>query len=224
MRYPISRTQATMSSTGSPSSDPVAGYLAEFDFVREGMRRHQAERHGFLGFALAANGLVLGLLMGGDFAYTASTACFLLCLGLGATLIAERMTIHASLGIASAAAYIRLFIEPNVKGLEFQGRKPGHIKRIGNVGSASRAFGLAYVVLTAAAALAWPTAPVSDGRELWQTGLVAVTASVSVGQVAQLLSPRLRRISTLERGWHVIRDAEGAFGTDQPRVGRGAGG
>jgi hypothetical protein len=40
--------------------DAIRGYLAEFDFIREGMRQDQRERQGFLGFASAQGPLLTG--------------------------------------------------------------------------------------------------------------------------------------------------------------------
>jgi hypothetical protein len=79
----------------------AAGYLAEFDFIREGMRQDQRERQGFLGFALAASGLVLGLLMRSTPSRSATEACFLVGLAAVVILVAERLTIRASQGVAS---------------------------------------------------------------------------------------------------------------------------
>jgi len=58
--------RVTIAALPDSGKDLEAGYLAEFDFVRERMRQDQRERQGFLGFTLAAAGLVLGLLMDAD--------------------------------------------------------------------------------------------------------------------------------------------------------------
>src|SRR5688572_7414672 len=86
------------------------------------MRGDQRERHGFLGFTLAASGLVLGLLMNSDAHRSPWQACFLVGLVAVVTLAAEQLTIRASQGVATAGAYLRLFVEPNVEGLAYQRR------------------------------------------------------------------------------------------------------
>jgi hypothetical protein len=129
--------------TVSESNKRVAGYLAEFDFIREGMRQDQRERQGFLGFALAASGLVLGLLMRSTPARSATQACFLVGLAAVVTLVAERLTIRASQGVASAGCYLRVFVEPHTDGLEYQGRNQAFVRKMKGSVSASRGFGYA---------------------------------------------------------------------------------
>lgn len=92
--------------------EAIAGYLAEFDFIREGMRQNQRERHGFLAFALAGSGLILGLLMRSSPARTAEQTCFLVCLAAIVIIVAQILTIRASQGVASAGAYLRLLSSP----------------------------------------------------------------------------------------------------------------
>lgn len=58
----------------------VGAYLAEYEFVREGVRQDQRERLAFLGFALAAGGLILGLLMRSPQGRSATQVWFLLAL------------------------------------------------------------------------------------------------------------------------------------------------
>jgi len=52
-------TESDQLGADQPSHDWL---LAEFEFLREGMRQDQRERLAFLGFALAASSTVLGLL------------------------------------------------------------------------------------------------------------------------------------------------------------------
>lgn len=96
-----------MPESSSTQDEAIAGYLAEFDFIREGMRQDQRERHGFLAFALAGSGLILGLLMRSS-ARTAEQTCFLVGLAAIVTIVAQILTIRASQGVASAGAYLRL--------------------------------------------------------------------------------------------------------------------
>ena len=154
------------------ADDVESGYLAEFDFIREGMRQDQRERHGFLGFALAASGVVLGLLIRSDPALSASRTCFLIGLAALAVLIAERLTIRASQGVASAGAYLRLFVEPRVAGLRYQRRNEAYVRHVRGTVSASLGFGYAYLGLTAAFVAAWWASPISDGRAWWHAAVV----------------------------------------------------
>src|SRR4051794_8767068 len=87
--------------------DDTTGYRAEWEFIREGMRQDQRERHGFLAFTLAANGVILGLLMKSDEPkHLAKEACFLVGYAAIVTLAAEHLTMRASQGVATAGAYI----------------------------------------------------------------------------------------------------------------------
>jgi hypothetical protein len=122
----------------------VEGYLAEFQFIHEGMRQDQRERHGFLGFTLAANGLVLGLLIGSDPPLKPLQVFYLVSLVALVTLVAERLTRRASQGVATAGIYLRLFVEPHVEGLRYQRRNTSFLRILkGNV-SSSRGFAIAY--------------------------------------------------------------------------------
>jgi hypothetical protein len=181
---------------------PAAGYLAEYEFIHVGMRQDQRERQGFLAFTLAASGLVLGLLMKANPKLPAEQACFLIGLVAGVTLVAEQLTIRASQGIGTAGAYMRIFIEPHVEGLEYQSRNP-HFEMSGNV-SSSRGFAWAYVAVTIAFVVAWFVAPVKEhDRECWQTLIVVVLALGSLGQIRRLLSATYDD----SRGWTKIDEA-----------------
>jgi len=195
-----------------PSTDEtresLAGYLAEFDFIREGMRQDQRERQAFLGFALAASGLILGLLMRADPPRSPTQVCFLVGLAAGVTLVAERLTIRASRGVASAGAYLRVFVEPHVEGLEYQGRNPSYIKKMRGAASASRGLGLAYVGLTVAFILAWFAAPVDGSREWWQTGAVGFIGAASCSQAFRLIWTSLFGWSEIDKAWADVATEE----------------
>jgi hypothetical protein len=193
---------------GDHSTDSVVGYLAEYDFIREGMRQDQRERQGFLGFALAASGLILGLLMRSSPPRSPTEACFLVGLTAGVTLVAERLTIRASQGVASGGAYMHLFIEPHVEGLAFQRRNRRFLHTLRGSTSASRGFAFAYFGLTIAFVLAWLAAPVHGGREAWQTGVVGLLATVSLLQAARLLWTSLRGWGKVDDAWQEIYEAE----------------
>jgi hypothetical protein len=170
------------------STDSVAGYLAEYSFLGEGIRQMQRERHKFLAFSLAASGLILSLLMRSTPPRSPTETCFLVGLAAGVTLIAERMTIRASYSIAVDAAYLRLFVEPQVDGLDFQRRLASPLRTMKGVASTSHSFALAYTALTAAFVLAWFAAPIDGARQWWQTVLIGILTAASFSQVAGLTS------------------------------------
>jgi hypothetical protein len=135
---------------------------------------------------------------------SATEVCFLTGLAAGVTLIAERMTIRSSHRVASARAYLRLFVEPRVPGLSFHCRLSSPL-RVRGVSSAARSFALAYLGLTAAFVLAWLAAPVDGGRESWQTLLVGLLGTLSVAQIAQLDSITT---DTAHNPWHAVHKEE----------------
>jgi len=175
-------------SQDSPVDDQIAGYLKEFDFIREGMRQDQRERQGFLGFALAASGLILGLLMRSPPTRSPTEVCFLVGLAAIVTIVAEKLTIRASLGVASAGIYLRLFVEPHVQGLDFQRRHALYVSSAKGSVSASRGFGIAYAVLSVAFVLAWFAAPIEHGgRQWWQTTVIVILGLYSLYQAGELI-------------------------------------
>jgi hypothetical protein len=91
-------------------NEPIDGYLAEFEFMHQGMRQDQRERHGFLGFTLAASGLVLGLLIRAEPPLKPLQVFYLVGLVALVTFVAERLTVRSSQGVATAGAYLRLFV------------------------------------------------------------------------------------------------------------------
>jgi hypothetical protein len=184
------------------------GYLAEFDFIREGMRQDQRERQAFLGFSLAASGVILGLLMRASPARTPTQACFLVGLAAIVTIVAEELTIRASQGVASAGAYLRVFVEPHVTGLLYQGRNARYLAKAHGRTSASRGFGIAYGALSAAFVLAWFAAPVNGGRELWQTSVVSL-----LGLYGALRAGGLIRASYC--GWPRVNEAWRAVAAEE---------
>jgi hypothetical protein len=146
------------------------GYEMEFEFIHTGMRQDQRERQGFLGFTLAANGLILGLLMRTTPERTAKQVWFLVVLAAIVTLVAERLTIRASQGVATAGSYIRTFIEPHFNGLKYQ-RRNRNFKMKGNV-SSSHGFAFAYLLVTVGVLSTWFLVPPPDkGGHTWpETG------------------------------------------------------
>lgn len=165
----------------------VDAYLAEYEFVRGGLRQDQRERLAFLGFALAASGLILGLLMRSPQGRSASQVCFLVGLAAIIVLVAERLTIRACNGVASGGTYIRLFIEPKVRGLRYQQRYAEFVKHLDGSAGLARGIGLAYVGLTLAFVLAWFAAPTRNDHEWWQTLTVVSLGGLSLWQAGMLI-------------------------------------
>jgi hypothetical protein len=199
--------------------DTIAGYLAEYAFITQGIRINQRERHGFLAFSLAASGLILGILMRSRPPLVATEVCFLVGLAAGMTLIAERMTIRASHAVALAAAYLRYFIEPHVEGLSFQGRFTSPLRQGWGVASASHSFAMAYAGLTAAFVLAWLAAPVEDGRQWWQTVLIGILSMVSIFQIQRLSSFRRSHYVPSNAWREVYEDEHHVAGLRPPQPG-----
>jgi hypothetical protein len=186
----------------------IDAHLAEYEFVREGIRQDQRERLAFLGFALAASGLILGLLMRSTPARSATQVCFLVALAAVVILVAERLTIRASNGVASGGAYIRLFIEPEVPGLRYQQRYAEFVKHFDGSAGLARGIGLAYVGLTMAFVLAWFAAPTDDGREWWQTlALAGGLGGLSLWQAGKLVLGKGTG-SGVAAAWELVCEAE----------------
>lgn len=187
------------------TEDAVAGYLAEYRYLGTYVHQTLRERHGFLALSLAGSGFILGLLMRSTPTKSPGEACFLVALAASVTLVAERMTIRATQGIANILAYFRLFLEPQVPGLgfyvryaSFRGKTPlsGVRRRV----SGARDLVYAYLTLTAAFLLAWLAAPVQGHRQWWQTALVGALGAISLVQTVHL-----RRLSA--HGWRAAEDA-----------------
>jgi hypothetical protein len=144
---------------------------------------------------------------------SATEVCFLVGLVALVTLVAEQLTIRASQGVATAGAYMRVFIEPHVEGLEYQ-RRNVEFEMKGRV-SSSRGFAYAYSAVTAAFVLAWFAAPV-DGRTRWQTGLILLGALASAYQVGRLLSASRRPQSNIDEAWETMLDEENRKAATRP--------
>lgn len=183
----------------------IAAHLAEYEFVREGIRQDQRQRLAFLGFALAACGVILGLLMRSPQGRSATQVCFLVALAAIIVLVAERLTIRASNGVLSGGTYIRLFIEPEVRGLRYQRRYAAFVDHLDGSAGLARGIGFAYLALTVAFASAWAAAPI--GHECWQTSVVAGLGLFSLWQSVSLAFGKKR-----ERGvvaaWEQVRASE----------------
>jgi hypothetical protein len=149
------------------------GLLAEFEFIREGLRQDQRERQVFLGFALAASGTVLGLLVRPGTVPSPNQVLVFVLIAGAVTIVAEVLTIRATLGVASAGVYLRIFVEPYVDGLAFQSRNRRFLDNMDSRISASWGFAVAYLMLSFALALAWFSVHLSSPRGVWQSGIGA---------------------------------------------------
>jgi len=173
--------------------------LAEFAFITGGMRQDQRERLAVLGFALAASSAVLGLLVRQTKPPSSAQGFILIGIALAITLVAELMTIRATIGVASGGHYLRLFIESEIPELRFQTRRPRFLAALGaqttkrlprslirsSVHAAS-AFAIAYGVLTVGLLIAWFSVDLSTARGLWKTILLVGGGCVNIGLAAQL--------------------------------------
>jgi len=208
-----------MSDDSAPAREQAAR-LAEYGFITEGMRQDQKERHRFLAIALAANGLIYGILfrLTGDKGSEVDVrqAVVLTMLSAVIVCVAERMTIRATTGVATAGAYLRLYVEPHVPGLAFQARnnafrqaykKTKRRRLLQSTASASASHAWAYLALTAAFVVAWFACEM-DGRQWWQTGLVLVAGVLSLAQIAVLFWGA-------EQGYKAVNDAWEAVIADE---------
>jgi len=190
------------------SSDEQAGYLAEFDFLREGLRQDQRERHIFLGFALAASGTVLGLLVRRGSPLSPGEALFLIETAAGITVIAEILTVRATYGVANAGAYLRKFVEPHVTGLNFQSRHAHAHSRLHFKISSSAGLAAAYGMLTAAFVVAWLTVPTIPPAGTLRTVIVFVSALVGVWLAVRIWWASKKSPTRFERLWTAVEEAE----------------
>ncbi len=194
--------------TPSETTDAPKDFLAEFEFIREGMRQDQRERQVFLGFALAASGTVLGLLVRPTTAPSPSQALVLVVIAAAITIVAEVLTIRATLGVASAGVYLRMFIEPNVPGLNFQRRNRRFLKHMHYRISASWGFAVAYGMLTGALALAWFTIDLSSARGVERSAVVLLAVIVSTLLTARLWWASRYGWRSIERAWEAADQEE----------------
>jgi hypothetical protein len=205
------------------------GLLAEFDFIREGMRQDQRERLVFLGFALASSGAVLGLLVRDHQHLPSGAQAFVLILvALAIAIVAEVMTIRATIGVASAGHYIREFIEPRAAGLRFQERnrhfldelkapRPRMGRLMRSSVSASWGLAIAYGVLTVALAVAWFTVDLSTPRDTLRDVLVVLGVLVSLGLAVWLWWTGHGVAQYVGRAWEAVKAGEDAGGSGSPR-------
>lgn len=128
--------------------------------------------------------------------------------------MAERLTIRASNGVLSGGAYIRLFIEPKVRGLRYQGRYAEFVHHLKGAAGLDRGIGFAYAGLTVAFVLAWLAGPVQGSRLWWQTMTVLALGAFSLWQVSQLL--RRAGATRVVEAWKRVWDSEQHQRKDDP--------
>lgn len=196
--------------------------LAEFEFIREGMRQDQRERLVFLGFVVAASSAILGLLARDARDLHSSNQAFVLVgIALSIVIVAELLTIRATVGVASAGHYLREFIEPRTAELRFQTRNPLFLDRLR--GGSTRPFGrglmrasvsassglaVAYGALTLVLLIAWFTVDLSTSRGIWRSAALVAAACVSASLIGQLWW-------TAKQGARHVGDAWRAVKTDE---------
>jgi len=209
--------------------DP-ARLIAEYEFVREGMRQDQRERLAFLGFALAAAGTVLGLLVRDPTILpTPSQALVLIGIALSIAIVAEVLTIRATIGVASAGHYLCEFIESDVSELAFQTRNRQFLDHLGRASSkrwkrclmrasVSGSWGLAvaYGILTGALLVAWFTVDLAAARGFWRSALVVVASSTSAALTGLLWWMANRGARHVGEAWRSVQTDERSK-TERPR-------
>jgi membrane protein YdbS with pleckstrin-like domain len=188
-----------MSSAPEAQNRLLAARLAEFNFLHEGLRQDQRDRRVFLGFALAANAAVLGLLMRPDANPSATQALFLVGIVAILTIVAELMTVRATLGVVSTGVYLRKFVEPEVPGLQFQTMNQEYLRHMDQRVGASWGFAIAYSGLTAGFVLAWLVVDVD--KCWWQHALVALATGISVRQIVGIGNVRNHGWKRVDEAW-----------------------
>ncbi|HWF33163.1 MAG TPA: hypothetical protein VG188_11455 [Solirubrobacteraceae bacterium] len=223
---------ASEAEIGADQMAPSAFLLADFEFLREGLRQDQRERLVFLGFALAASSAVLGLLVHqSNRAPSSSQAFILIGIALSIAAVAEVMTIRATIGVASAGHYIRIFIEPNTRELRFQGRNRRFHHALGQSGAesarhrgslrprvprllirssvlASSGLAMAYTVLASGLLLAWFTTDLSTGRETWRSALLIAGTCLNGVLISQLWWTGRSGARQVGDAWRLVLSAE----------------
>jgi hypothetical protein len=203
--------------------DSQTALLAEFDFIREGMRQDQRERLAFLGFVLAATTAVLGLLVRDSKHLPSSEQAFVLIgIALLVALVGELLTIRATVGVANAGHYIRLFIEQKVPELRFQTRNSQFVSELregqDNRGwrglmrasvSASSGLAIAYAVLTAGLLVVWFTLSLSTTRGFWRSAVVVSLACISGALIRQLWWTAHQGAKYVGEAWEAVSAGEG---------------
>lgn len=190
------------------NDDELTGLQSELDFLREGIRQSQRERYIFLGFAIASAGTALGLLVGTDRELDAGENFFLTALP-GLILIATALlTIRSTIGITSASAYIRTFLEPRLPGMNYETRLAKFTPHAPYSTGAALGLGIAYVGLTAAV-------PFTYFGLVDKRTCVGSVAIILITMVSAILSgiiaiPGLRRPfeDRVRRAWETVQTEE----------------
>jgi hypothetical protein len=192
----------------TPDKERLAAYLAEFEFIREGLRQDQHERQVFLGFALTAGGVVLGLLVRPGATPSSGQALFLIGIVGAIAIVAEILTIRATMGVASAGLYLRDFVEEKVPELNFQKRNREFLKHMDDRVSASWGLAIAYGTLTIGLVLAWFTIHLSSARSPLQTVAVGVVAIFSFTMTILVWHTSKFGWKRAEQAWSKVKSDE----------------
>jgi hypothetical protein len=177
--------------------------LKEYESLRKEIADRQTLRFTILGFTVATIGTILGLTADRTLQIGSELDRFTLALvsfALGALITAQNLTIHQSQRIANIAAYIRVFIESQVDGIEWETRlkhqKDRDHPRPQWVGT-SRSLAGYYVFLTLAAS----TMAFIAGLHRFPLAL-ALVSLLSLGSLASSLDLFFH----LSRGWKLNWD------------------
>jgi hypothetical protein len=123
-------------------------------------------------------------------------------------IVAEILTIRATMGVASAGLYLRDFVEEKVPELNFQKRNREFLKHMDDRVSASWGFAIAYMMLTAGLILAWFTIHLSSSRSPVQTGLVLLAVVVSFLMAIMVWHTSKFGWESAERAWSKVKSDE----------------
>jgi hypothetical protein len=191
------------------------GLHAEWRDARDGIRHAQRERQAFLGFAIAAQASLLGLLIHSTTKLSASGNFLIVGLACAALIGAEWLTIRSTLGILTTASYIRLFLEPQMPGVRYEGRiRSVPVNRRPRLSGGTLGLGVVYLTLTAAPPLAWFSVALHRGS-IATSLLVFLTAlSAALALMLSLEWPR-RYWKSADTAWDEIIRAETAARTSR---------
>jgi hypothetical protein len=177
----------------SPLSDSVSGLLQEYERLCADISNYKRDRLFILGFTFTVVGSVVGIVAPARVAEQStitapslSLIVGLLSFGLLALLAALVLTTRYSEAIERVASYMRVFIEPEVRGLKWETRLRNHrVRQSGRfsrlVTRTDRPVAVYYFVLDAG--LATLTFPTGAWQSPWITpvwGLALANAALAV--------------------------------------------
>jgi hypothetical protein len=184
------------------------GLHAEWRDARDGIRHGQRERQAFLGFAIASQASLLGLLIHSTSKLSGSGNFLVVGLACASLLGAEWLTIRSTIGILTTASYIRLMLEPQIPGIEYEGRlKSVPVNRRPRLSGGTLGLGVIYLALTATPQLAWFSVA---SRRGWLATSLIVLLTIAGSALALMLSLELPRRywKSADTVWDEISRAE----------------